>query len=210
MKKLIAISFTILFFACGSPSEKAEITTDADIKNSTTSKHLYLDVHDLEPGKVTFDAVAEAHQKDLNTQEKYGVNFIKYWVDEKAGKVYCLAESPDSASVSQTHKDAHGLVPNFVHLVSNGAEAQAKGDRSFFLDIHKLGSVTAADVAAAHEKDLAVQDKYGVNFINYWVDEKSGIVACLSEAKDSSFVISTHREAHGLIPTEIHPVKQGQ
>lgn len=39
---------------------------------------MYLDVHNLEPGKVSFEAVAEAHAKDLKTQGKYGVHFIKY------------------------------------------------------------------------------------------------------------------------------------
>ncbi|TLV04030.1 DUF4242 domain-containing protein [Dyadobacter luticola] len=78
--------------------------------------------------------------------------------------------------------------------------------------MHQLGAgnVTAKAVADAHVKDLAVQGKYGVNFINYWVDEKSGAVMCLSEAKDANSVISTHKEAHGLIPVEVHQVKQGQ
>jgi hypothetical protein len=208
MKKLILISIVFFSFSCGNQAEKSEVATEAE--PAAESKRLFLDVHNLEPGKVTFEGVAEAHQKDLNTQGKYGANFIKYWVDEKAGKVYCLVEAQDSAAVAETHKEAHGLIPDFVHLVSGGQEAPANGNRSFFLDIHKLDHVTAEDVAGAHVKDLATQDKYGVNFINYWVDEKSGIVACLSEAKDSTAVINTHKEAHGLIPAEIHAVKQGQ
>jgi hypothetical protein len=72
------------------------------------------------------------------------------------------------------------------------------------------GNVTAAAVAAAHQKDLAVEQKYGVNFINYWVDEKSGTVLCLSQAPDSAAVINTHREAHGLIPVSVVKVQQGQ
>jgi len=65
-------------------------------------------------------------------------------------------------------------------------------------------------VAGAHQKDLMVENKYGVNFINYWVNTKDGVVMCLSEAPDSSAVINTHREAHGLIPSSISAVKQGQ
>jgi hypothetical protein len=210
MKRTFVILFLSLVFACSSPDEKSS-TAEPVSEKIETPKHLFLDVHNLEPGKVTFEAVAEAHQKDLNTQGKYNVSFIKYWVDESAGKVYCLAESPDSASLTNSHKEAHGLIPNFVYSVSDGPEANAIGDRNFFLDIHKLGGpVTAQAVAEAHTKDLAVQGKRDVNFLNYWVDEKAGIVACLSEAKDSIAVISTHREAHGLIPAEIHAVKQGQ
>src|SRR5882672_9745364 len=63
-------------------------------------KHLYMDVHNLEPGKVKFEDVAGAHLKDLATQGKFDVSFIKYWVDEAQGKVYCLAEAPDSAAIS--------------------------------------------------------------------------------------------------------------
>jgi hypothetical protein len=87
-----------------------------------------------------------------------------------------------------------------------------KGNNNLYLDIHELGpgNVTAAAVAAAHQKDLAVEHKYGVNFINYWVDEKNGTVMCLSQAPDSTAVINTHKEAHGLIPVSVVKVQQGQ
>lgn len=209
--KWIFITLIVFSFSCN-PRVKGSQGIADKTADSKGSKHLFLDVHNLEPGKVTFDAVAGAHQKDLAKQGKFGVSFIKYWVDEAAGKVYCLAESPDSASVYLTHKEAHGLVPDLVHRVSDGPEASAIGNRTLFLDIHKLGpgNVTAAAVADAHTKDLAVQGKHHVNFINYWVDEKSGIVMCLSEAKDTTSVINTHKEAHGLLPSEVHKVKQGE
>ncbi|RRB01229.1 DUF4242 domain-containing protein [Larkinella rosea] len=200
---LLLIALSLLSFSCHK---------DAKSVDSTKKKYLFLDVHNLEPGKVTFEAVMEAHKKDLATQGKYGVNFVKFWVDEAAGKVYCLSESPDSASVYKTHQDAHGLVPARVQPVSTGHESAMGANPTLFLDIHELGpgNVTAKAVAEAHAKDLAVQGKYNVNFINYWVDEKTGTVMCLSEAKDANSVINTHKEAHGLIPVEVHPVKQGQ
>jgi hypothetical protein len=174
--------------------------------------NLYIDVHQLEPGKVTYEAVAQAHAKDLAVEGKYGVHFLKYWVDEDKGLVYCLSSSADSASIRKTHAEAHGLLPAHIYLVTDGAEAAVKDQQHLFLDIHYLGAgkVTAKDVAAAHKKDLAVQQKYGVNFINYWVDEKEGTVMCLSQAKDSTSIISTHREAHGLLPDVVLQVKQGQ
>lgn len=199
---LIFITLVLLSFSCKKESQVV----------SSKTKSMFLDVHNLEPGKVTFNDVAEAHKKDLATQGKFGVNFVKFWVDEAAGKVYCLSESPDSASVYQTHKEAHGLVPALVQPVSSGQEAARGVNPTLFLDIHQLGAgnVTAKAVADAHLKDLAVQGKYNVNFLNYWVDEKSGAVMCLSEAKDAKSVIDTHKEAHGLIPVEVHEVKQGQ
>jgi len=211
MKNVTLIFVIALIVSLSCKPKVQELQDTASVPDTAKVRHVFLDVHNLEPGKVTFDAVAGAHQKDLATQGKYGVSFIKYWVDEAAGKVYCLAESPDSVSLYNTHKEAHGLVPDLVHQVSSGEEAIMSANPHLFLDIHQLGAgnVTAA-AADAHKKDLAVQDKYGVNFINYWVDEKLGVVMCLSESKDAASVINTHKEAHGLIPSEIHPVKQGE
>jgi len=176
------------------------------------TQHLYIDVHRLEPGKVTYEAVAGAHAKDLAVEEKYGVHFLKFWVDEDKGLVYCLSSSPDTASIRKTHAEAHGLLPADIYPVTDGQAAAIKDPKDLYLDIHELGpgNVKAADVAAAHQKDLAVQQKYGVSFINYWVDEKNGLVMCLSEAKDSASIVNTHKEAHGLIPVSVMKVKQGQ
>ena len=180
--------------------------------NKPVAEHLYIDVHHLEPGKVSFEDVAAAHSKDLALEKKYGVQFIKYWVDTDKGLVYCLSSAPDSASISKTHGDAHGLLPDRVYKVSEGTQAAMNGGKNLFLDVHELGAgnVTADAVAGAHQKDLAVQQKYGVNFINYWVDEKQGVVMCLSQAPDSNAIINTHKEAHGLIPVSVMEVKEGE
>jgi len=174
------------------------------------SKRLFMDVHELDA--VTADAVAEAHREDLAVQGEYDVNFIRYWVDEKNAKVYCLSQAKDAASISKAHEQAHGLVPQNVYEVDGGTEEAATGQSTLFLDRHQLGAgkVTPEDVAAAHEKDLAVQDAYGVNFINYWVDPRTGDVFCLSEAANADAVIATHRDAHGLISDEISEVTQGE
>ncbi|HMH22996.1 MAG TPA: DUF4242 domain-containing protein [Puia sp.] len=175
-------------------------------------ENLYIDVHHMGPGKVKYADVAKAHAKDLATQKKYGVHFIKYWVDEAGGNIYCLSSSVDSQSIRRTHAEAHGLLPDQIFQVTDGQEAMLNGGKNFFLDVHELGAgnVTAKDVAGAHQKDLATQQKYGVNFINYWVDEKDGRVLCLSQAADSADVIKTHKEAHGLIPAYVMKVKEGQ
>jgi hypothetical protein len=180
--------------------------------DSTRTTQLFIDVHYLAEGKVNFEDVAKAHTKDLLVQNKYGVQFLKYWVDEKKGVVYCLSHASDSAAITETHREAHGLLPREVHAVTEGDAALVKEGKTFFLDIHKLGAgkVTAADVEKAHQKDLAVQEKHGVKFINYWVDEKKGLVYCLSQAKDAANVIQTHKEAHGLIPVTTIAVKQGR
>ena len=178
----------------------------------TAGKNIYIDVHHLQPGKVKFADVAKAHARDLEVQKKYGIEFIKYWVDEEKGLVYCLSSSHDSSGIRKAHAEAHGLLPEHIYTVTEGMEAAMGGNKTLYLDLHELGAgkVTAKDVAGAHQKDIDVQHKHGVNFINYWVDEKTGTVMCLSEAKDSSSVVNTHKEAHGLLPVRVMKVKQGQ
>ena len=78
---------------------------------------LYMDVHTIEGGVSAAD-VAAAHQKDLETQGTYGVNYLRYWVDEGAGKIFCLVEA-DSADLANTvHRESHGLVADEIFAVS--------------------------------------------------------------------------------------------
>jgi hypothetical protein len=78
---------------------------------------LFLDVHTIEGG-VTVDDVAGAHRADLATQEAHGVNYIRYWVDEEAGKIFCLVEAPDADAACTVHREAHGLVAQEIYSVS--------------------------------------------------------------------------------------------
>jgi hypothetical protein len=80
---------------------------------------LYLDVHNL-PGAKAGD-VAEAHMKDLQEQEKHGVKYLKYWVNEEQGKVFCLVEAPNAEAAHTVHGDAHGLVADEIYEVSEGS-----------------------------------------------------------------------------------------
>jgi hypothetical protein len=77
------------------------------------------------------------------------------------------------------------------------------------MDVHVMeGGVSAADVANAHQADLATQDQYGVRYQRYWVDEAKGRVFCLVEAPDADTAVRVHREAHGLVADEIYQVTE--
>ena len=78
---------------------------------------LFMDVHNLEGG-VSASDVAEAHNADLETQGKYGVSYLRYWVDESAGKIFCLVEAEDAESANTVHREAHGLVADEIYPVS--------------------------------------------------------------------------------------------
>ncbi len=78
---------------------------------------LYMDVHNI-IGGVSADAVASAHAADLATQDAHGVHYLKYWVDEQAGKIFCLVDAPDAEAANTVHREAHGLVADEVYPVS--------------------------------------------------------------------------------------------
>jgi hypothetical protein len=81
---------------------------------------LFMDVHSIEGGVSAAD-VAEAHQKDLDTQDRYAVSYLRYWVDEAAGKIFCLVEADDAESANTVHREAHGLVADEIFRVSEHA-----------------------------------------------------------------------------------------
>jgi hypothetical protein len=80
---------------------------------------LFMDAHTLEGGVAAAD-VAAAHQADLETQGKYGVSYLRYWVDEAAGKIFCLVEAPDAEAANTVHREAHGLVADEIYAVTEG------------------------------------------------------------------------------------------
>jgi len=78
---------------------------------------LYMDVHTIEGG-VTEADVAGAHAADLEKQDAHDVKYLRYWVDEEAGKIFCLVEAPTTEAASTVHREAHGLVADEIYPVS--------------------------------------------------------------------------------------------
>jgi hypothetical protein len=76
-----------------------------------------MDVHHISGG-VTADDVAQAHAKDLEVQDQHGVNYLRYWVDESAGRIFCLVEAPDAESACTVHREAHGLEADEIFEVT--------------------------------------------------------------------------------------------
>jgi len=80
---------------------------------------LYMDIHSFDDG-VTADDVAKAHMADLQMQSEHEVRYLRYWVDEQRGKVFCLVEAPSAAAAETVHREAHGLVADEIHEVQEG------------------------------------------------------------------------------------------
>ena len=80
---------------------------------------LFMDTHTLDGG-VKASAVAQAHLADLQTQERHGVHYLRYWVDESAGKIFGLVDAPDADAAIRVHREAHGLVADSIFPVIEG------------------------------------------------------------------------------------------
>jgi len=79
----------------------------------------YIDIHDL-PGVKAEDVVG-AHAADVRVQDAYGVDYKHYFVDEEAGKVFCIVDAPDREAATKVHREAHGLEAHTLHEVTQGA-----------------------------------------------------------------------------------------
>jgi hypothetical protein len=64
-----------------------------------------MDVHDGMEG-ITSEALAGAHQADLDIQVDEGVNFKQAWAYPSSGKVFWLSEAPSADSVKRIHERA--------------------------------------------------------------------------------------------------------
>ncbi|MFL5370555.1 MAG: nickel-binding protein [Myxococcales bacterium] len=76
---------------------------------------LFMDIHTV--AGASPEDVAGAHEKDLATQAKHGVRYLKYWHDPKAGKIFCLVDAPTAEAAAAVHRDAHGLVADEIFPV---------------------------------------------------------------------------------------------
>jgi UDP-glucose 4-epimerase len=81
---------------------------------------LYMDVHSIDGG-VHVDDVAKAHMADLQTQGAYDVKYLRYWVNEGEGRVFCLVEAPTATAATTVHREAHGLVAESIFEVKEGS-----------------------------------------------------------------------------------------
>ena len=79
---------------------------------------LYMDSHYVAPATAR-DAL-EVHNKDLRTQDFYGVRYLRYWIAEEEGKVFCLVDAPNAEVVANVHRVAHGLETDEIYLVEEG------------------------------------------------------------------------------------------
>jgi class 3 adenylate cyclase len=93
-----------------------------------------MDIHEFRDG-ITAEDLAKAHEADLAIQGKHGVNYLKYWVNESAGKAFCLVDAPNAEAACHVHRESHGIVaekiievqPEVAEGFLGGVETNAAG-----------------------------------------------------------------------------------
>lgn len=70
---------------------------------------IFMDRHEMKG--LTAKEVAQAHEMDIEVQEKYGVKILTYWYDQDRGTGFCLIDAPDKETATRLHRDTHGNVP---------------------------------------------------------------------------------------------------
>lgn len=79
---------------------------------------LFMDIHKNVGAGI--DEVKAAHERDLETQTEYGVDYKKYWVDEENGTIFYLFEGPNKEAGERVHAEAHGLTADEIYEVVEG------------------------------------------------------------------------------------------
>jgi len=109
-----------------------------------------MDIHEV-PGGVSAEDVAKAHAEDVKIEDKYGVHYHKYWVNEKAGKIFCLCHAPDAEAAVEVHRQAHGMVADKI------IEIQPELAEGFLGGVEVNNAGAALVPGATNERDPGIR-----------------------------------------------------
>lgn len=81
-----------------------------------------------------------------------------------------------------------------------------------YMDIHTVDSdaFSVEDVVKAHMEDLAIQDKFGVTQLKYWVNEEAKTIFCLMQGPDKEACHQVHAQSHGNTACNIIEVSDNE
>ncbi|HEU5203996.1 MAG TPA: nickel-binding protein [Candidatus Limnocylindrales bacterium] len=78
----------------------------------------------------------------------------------------------------------------------------------FYMDRHEFTGLTATEAANMHLRDMALQDRFGVQLLTYWFDYDRQTAFCLADAPSADDVSALHAASHGGIPTQVIEVDE--
>jgi len=81
-----------------------------------------------------------------------------------------------------------------------------------YMDIHTVDAddFSVEDVVKAHMEDLAIQDRYDVTQLKYWVNEDAKTLFCLMKGPDKDACHKVHKESHGNTACNIIEVSDNE
>jgi AraC-like DNA-binding protein len=132
---------------------------------------LYMDFHQFDA--ISVEDVKQAHIADRAVQERYGVRYLQFWVNEQAGTVFCLVEGPDAESCEECHKEAHGNIPCNITEVEPGFFKLFMGDGQPIdhgLAMNREGKLDSAN------RTILVADIRGITSISTSQDYKRLVI----------------------------------
>lgn len=68
-----------------------------------------------------------------------------------------------------------------------------------YMDLHKMPNITMDEAKKAHVADELLQGRYGVKYLQFWVNVEAGLLFCLVEGPDKTAVENVHRHSHGHV-----------
>ncbi len=141
---------------------------------------LYMDIHIVDSDNFTVEDVVKAHMQDLAIQERFGVNQLKYWVNEKAKTLFCLMEGPNKEACNEVHRKSHGDTACNIIEVSDD-------EFNLFLgvggSVNDLAHTISGDLDTGYRTILLISivdltGKYNIFFneINRLIEQHKGVL----------------------------------
>jgi class 3 adenylate cyclase len=111
---------------------------------------MYMDIHEVVGASA--EAVAKAHAADVGVQGKHGVEYHKYWFNEKSGKIFCLCSAPNPEAAATVHREAHGLLAEkIIEVAPEVAEGFLGGS-----EVNGAGAVLVQN-GGPHDRDPGIR-----------------------------------------------------
>lgn len=117
-----------------------------------------MDIHVVDSDEFSAEDVVKAHMEDLAIQDQFGVQQLKYWVNEDAKTIFCLMKGPDKESCHQVHLKSHGNTACNIIEVSDNEYNLFMGQGT---DVHDLAKTDSGQLDTGYRTILLT------NFVNF-------------------------------------------
>jgi hypothetical protein len=83
-------------------------------------------------------------------------------------------------------------------------------EKNLYLDVHHVSVNLKYDgIVKSHAKDVMASKQNNVDFLDYWINEKEGLVFCLLSASDTLSIKRTYAQGSGMPASVFYKVTEG-